>query len=682
MGVVQNLSYILLGEDRTASKAMQAAESTAQKVTGTIGSAFNKLGGVIGGEFGGMLQQAGGQIEQLSAKGKSLSATLEVGGAITAGAGIALMQLGSGAKQSTDQLNQAIKNAGDSVADYGHKVDEAVARGENFDHSAEDTKGALLKLIPAAGSTQKALDQMGVVTDLAAAKHISLTDAAGQVAKILGGSGAKTLTQYGITMQKAVDPSKALASAQAGVTSASTTLAVAQKRLADLQEIDSGKKKLTISDHIALRNAEDSVATASGKLSVAQQKLAGTSTQVITKTQAGQDALDQLSKKLNGQASASVDNFGSQFDIVKTKVEDFVKDAAGPVGQTMTVLGPIFSVAGLAIDAYKTKTANAALAQIAMNTATDAQTAAATASVAATDAETTSMAGLDVAMDANPIGVVALALGGLAAVTGGVLLANQQAITSSEQQFTSALQSNTGALNENIRASATKQLNDSGALAAARELGLSQATAVDAALGNAKAIAQVSAALEKYRGDAALSAELGLNFLGVKNVGTAALTLNASISTVSQGLKDSKQSQIDYKAGLDETAGSASKAAAQVANLAHQVSAAASQSGEKVTYTVTGGKTANHAAGGVFTKPTTIGNDTFGESGPESWTVTPLNAGRMGGTGGGDVHIHLNVAGSVIGNDKQFQSNVISAVINGMRQGGSKIEFKRALGLV
>jgi hypothetical protein len=127
--------------------------------------------------------------------------------------GALLTAAGSKEKQATDQLRASVDATGGSYEDYAGKIEKVVRREENFAHSAVDTKTALQVLTQATGDEQKALDSMQLVTDLAAAKHISLADAAAQVAKILAGKGGKTLAQYGIVMKTNADGTKDVADA-------------------------------------------------------------------------------------------------------------------------------------------------------------------------------------------------------------------------------------------------------------------------------------------------------------------------------------------------------------------------------------------------------------------------------------------------------------------------------------
>lgn len=284
--------------DALGKKAQTTGQATAQFV-GKIGSSISSLGNQVGGTVGGLLNTLGDGIDKVAGKSVSLSAALTVGGGAAIAAGIGLQSLGSEAVQATEQLNAAITASGESAADYTDKIEAAVTANENLGKSAEDTKAALTILIPAAGGTQQALDQMGVVANLAAAKHESLASAATAVARILSGSGARTLTQYGIHMDG-----------------------------------------------------------------------------VGSKTDQAKRALEQLSEKLDGQATASVDNFSGQVGVATTKVGDFIKDAAGPLGNVLSILGGAAEVAGVATELLAARAAKHAAAATVDVTATTAENAA------------------------------------------------------------------------------------------------------------------------------------------------------------------------------------------------------------------------------------------------------------------------------------------------------------------
>jgi hypothetical protein len=212
--VERQLKFVLSGEDRSASSTLGKAANTAESASSKIGGAFSRVGGQIGGEFGEVLNRVGEGLDKLGEHGQSMGKKLAVGGAAVMGVGLLLTAAGSKEKQATDQLKAAIDATGASYSDYSDKIEKTVKHEENYAHSAVDTKTALQTLTTATGDTKKALDQMQVVTDLAAAKHESLSEAAGQVAKVLGGSGGKLLIQYGIHMKTNADGTKDAAGAR------------------------------------------------------------------------------------------------------------------------------------------------------------------------------------------------------------------------------------------------------------------------------------------------------------------------------------------------------------------------------------------------------------------------------------------------------------------------------------
>lgn len=312
VSVVAQMSNYLAGMQRGSSataalgKQAQTTGQLTQQFIGKVGGSISKLGNQVGGEFGLVLTTVGDDIEKVSAKSVRLSTALQVGGGAAIAAGLGLQQLGSGAVQATDQLDAAITASGESVSDYSKKIDDAVTSNENLGKSAEDTKQALATLIPAAGSTQGALDQMGVVTNLAAAKHESLATAATAVARILGGNGSRTLSVYGVHMDG-----------------------------------------------------------------------------IGSKTDQAKRALDQLAQKLDGQASASIDNFSGQVGIATTHVVDFIKDAAGPLGNVLSIAGGAAEVAGTAFEFFTDRKLKNSIAQTALTAAQVGGTAATVAQSAA-----------------------------------------------------------------------------------------------------------------------------------------------------------------------------------------------------------------------------------------------------------------------------------------------------------
>jgi len=404
----KDLTFILLGEDKSASRVMTETAAAAEKSTARIGGAFTKVGGIIGGEFGEVLGRVGEGVSQVSEKSGKLSSSLLVGGGVVTGMGVALSAMGSGHKQAADQLEQAVKNSGKSWDAYKGQVDTAILKQQGFGRSAIDTQEALRKLTQSTNDPKKALAEMGLVSDLAAAKHISLSEAADTVSKVLVGKGARALTSFGIILGAHTNSTKDLTIAQGGLTKATTVHEAAVLKLQQLEEAQHAKKVLSVSDHIALQNAQTKVTQSTDALTIAQQKVTTAQDKTKTSTNAIQDSVDALTKKVDGQASKSVDNFGAQVNIARVRLTDWGASMGEKVGPVLTALGPTLMIVGVAMDLFRAKQTAAAAATLAGTAVTNG------ASIA-TKAAAAGQWLLNVAMDANPIGIIIVAIAALVA---------------------------------------------------------------------------------------------------------------------------------------------------------------------------------------------------------------------------------------------------------------------------
>lgn len=199
-----SLRYLLFGEDRSASRSIKGVESTATRSGKAVGASFSKMGAMIGGEVGDMLTRAGEGITALSESAKGMGPKLAAGGAAATGLGVALSMMGSKDKEAQNALQAALVATGHSMEEFKGGIEETIKQQENYNHSAASTQQALATLTEATGSPKKAIESMGLVADLAAAKHIDLNSAAMMVAKGLNGN-AKIFKQYGVVVQKNAD---------------------------------------------------------------------------------------------------------------------------------------------------------------------------------------------------------------------------------------------------------------------------------------------------------------------------------------------------------------------------------------------------------------------------------------------------------------------------------------------
>ena len=380
------LRYILMGEDKSAS-------STIGKVSG----GFSKMASAIGGEFGEMLEKVSQAFEKVDGKQASLGQKIMGAGGIAASVGTAMSLIGSADKQAEDQLKAAVEAAGGNMEEYESKFAGVIKAQEGFGHSAVDTQGALQKLTQATNDPEKAIENMGLVANLAAAKHISLSDAAGLVAKVLNGGGGKALKEYGVIMGALENPTKELESSQGKLAKAQEAAAVALHK------------------HGA-KSAE--YQTAMEKVKVAQEGVSHAQEAGKRNTDELEKRVSELGKKLDGQAVASTDNFAAKLNIARTTMGDWAAKMGSQFGPALQVAGIGLMALGTIMETgiiqklWSAIGATAAfIGRLVVQTATTVGAAAAQGAVAlATGAWTAAQWLLNAALTANPVGLVIAAI--------------------------------------------------------------------------------------------------------------------------------------------------------------------------------------------------------------------------------------------------------------------------------
>lgn len=131
----------------------------------------------------------------------------------------------------------------------------------------------------------------------------------------------------------------------------------------------------------------------------------------------------------------------------------------------------------------------------------------------------------------GPIGWVVAGLAALAGIF-AVVIANNTGATQAMQDYTAAVDADTGAIGENVRAKTAQKLLDSGALDAAKKLGISTKVVVDATLGNADAQKKLNAALEiGTNGSKAQKDQLAKTHLGLVDYGLAVTTVKDAVTS-------------------------------------------------------------------------------------------------------------------------------------------------------
>lgn len=168
--------------------------------------------------------------------------------AIGAALGSATLALGEFSRQAADdeaqqnRLQAAVEATGKGYEEYASAIDKAIKAGEEKAYADDATREALIRLNVVTGDTQRSLEQMGLVMDLARARGISLATAADIVGRVMGGNTA-ILTRYGLAVSEGATATEALAELQARV--AGQSRAYADSTQGDIDRIKIAWDNLT-----------------------------------------------------------------------------------------------------------------------------------------------------------------------------------------------------------------------------------------------------------------------------------------------------------------------------------------------------------------------------------------------------------------------------------------------------
>ena len=204
------LRFLIFGEDKGAAKTTEEVASRGERAARKMSGAFSRLGGAIGGELGDLLDKVGAGIDSVADSGGRLGTKLAVGGAGLLGLGTLMQSVGSANVAAEKALQTAIENTGGSLEDYKDQIDQVVAANQRFGTGDDETKNALASLVQLTGDAGKSLRYMGLASDLAASKHMSLQGATDLIGRAINGNN-KIFKQYGIDAPKsAADVDRAL----------------------------------------------------------------------------------------------------------------------------------------------------------------------------------------------------------------------------------------------------------------------------------------------------------------------------------------------------------------------------------------------------------------------------------------------------------------------------------------
>jgi hypothetical protein len=204
-------------------------------------------------------------------------------------------------------------------------------------------------------------------------------------------------------------------------------------------------------------------------------------------------------------------------------------------------------------------------------------------------------------------GVIGAILG-VATLVYSAFADSQRQNTQAANDFADALRTSNGVIDESVRQMAAKNLSDSGALAAATQLGISLSTVTDAALGNTDAMAKVTAVTKSAK-DAYMFAVQGADTMTTatyKN-NDAANTLTPALDGTNSALKDGAQKFKDQA-----TAMATSTPTITAAATAQDALAAAAGTTTAALYAAEAGQAATAQAAANATAKMYIENDAAG----------------------------------------------------------------------
>jgi hypothetical protein len=131
-----------------------------------------------------------------------------------------------------DRLEAAVAATGAEFDALSPAIDRAIAGAEDLSFADDQAAEALTRLTTTTGSTEEALDLLGLTMDVARGRGISLAAAADLVGKVAGGN-IGILSRYGIVLEEGATATEALASLQARYADQSETYAATQQGAID-----------------------------------------------------------------------------------------------------------------------------------------------------------------------------------------------------------------------------------------------------------------------------------------------------------------------------------------------------------------------------------------------------------------------------------------------------------------
>jgi hypothetical protein len=297
--------------EETSSKTAQKSEASMTKAAGGMGGAFKKLDGLLAGfgiPFTGALTSMGEKMEATAEKGEAEGASLmSVWG--TAGLGIAAVAVGIGVESihladkfetAHAQLQNSLKNTGQTYASVKNQVSATDAQGEKYGYTITETEGALAKANTALGSNVKASQAVQLAWNISAKTGKDFTASLLLAEKGMEGN-SNAFNKAGIQLPIVTGGAKQLMSAQQSLTKAQEAGRLVEEKIQD------GRLKGI--------PAQDAQRAAYIRIMDAQQK-------VNDVGNAGNLIYDAATQKFKGAADASAKTFAGSMKSLSATLQD------------------------------------------------------------------------------------------------------------------------------------------------------------------------------------------------------------------------------------------------------------------------------------------------------------------------------------------------------------------------
>jgi phage-related protein len=336
------------------------------------------------------------------------------------------------AQQVTARMNAAFAASGVSAKNFAGKIEETESSSRKLGFTNDQVRTSLGSLVIATHDGNKAITDLGVAEDISRFKHTSLEASTKMLTMAMTGS-SRAAKQLGIDVPKVTTAQDALkASGNALKAQIVDQHAVIlklrdahDKSAAGVKSLHDAEATLAIMEQHA-REATLSHTSAAYQAEVANAKLQD-------RMSTGNAVIDAVSQKLHGQAQAysqtaagGMAQFHAQMGAMEESIGSALIPAITMLSQDMASLAGFFAshtettkilVVGLGI---------LAATLLAVSAVTKVVAAAQAIATGATKAYEAAQWLLNAALDANPIGVVVIALGVL---TAAIIVAYQHSAT-------------------------------------------------------------------------------------------------------------------------------------------------------------------------------------------------------------------------------------------------------------